>query len=194
MFHDVGGVLSVELNLVAADGTVTHIATLSDPTDTIPAEVGGNRYGWFASIDVPGGIAVDTVTLGDTIGRIVEDSGSYSVDGLLPFSDVDTLDTHSVEVTDPAGDLGTLTASVTEAAGGHGGAVTWTYTVDNADINHLAAGQVVTETYTLTLIDNHGGRSTKDVTITITGTNDAPTINAGGDATEVYAGGALDNA
>ena len=178
VFHDVGGKLSVELNLVAADGTVTHIATLSDPTDTIPAEVGGNRYGWFTSIDVPGGIAVDTVTLGDTIGRIVEDSGSYSTGGLLPFSDVDTLDTHSVEVTDPAGNLGTLTASVTEATGDHGGAVTWTYTVDNADINHLAAGEVVTETYTLTLVDNHGGRSTKDVTITITGTNDAPTINA----------------
>ena len=71
--------------------------------------------------------------------------------------------------------------------------MTWTYTVDNTDINHLAAGQIVTETYTLTLIDDHGGRSTKDVTITITGTDDAPTINAGGDATEVYAGGALDN-
>ncbi|WP_436212241.1 beta strand repeat-containing protein, partial [Bradyrhizobium sp. LjRoot220] len=139
VFHDVGGVLSVDLNLVAEDGTVTHIATLSSPLDTIPAEVGGNRYGWFTSINVPGGIAVDTVTLGDTIGRVVEDSGSYSVDGLLPFSDVDTLDTHDVEVAPSSvGYLGTLTADLTEATATHGGAVTWNYTVDNADINHLA--------------------------------------------------------
>src|SRR5207302_590931 len=41
-----------------------------------------------------------------------------------------------------------------------------------------AAGQVVTETYTVTVDDGHGATATQSVTVTITGTNDAPVITA----------------
>jgi hypothetical protein len=49
-FRNDGGVLAVDLNLwqVSSDSLVKSW-TLSDATDTIPAEVGGNRYGWLAA-------------------------------------------------------------------------------------------------------------------------------------------------
>lgn len=59
VFRDNAGVLAVDLNLIDSNGTILFTETRSDPADTIPDEVGGNRYGWFTVIDVDGGIAVD---------------------------------------------------------------------------------------------------------------------------------------
>ncbi len=52
----------------------------------------------------------------------------------------------------------------------------WTYTLDNAlaATQGLAEGDSVTELYTVTVTDENGATDTQDVTITITGTNDAP--------------------
>lgn len=58
-FYDDGGALAVDLNLLDSAGTVLFTETRFDPADTIPAEVGGNRYAWFTFDNVPGGIAVD---------------------------------------------------------------------------------------------------------------------------------------
>ena len=46
-FTDNAGVLSVELAIKDAAGTVLHTWTLTDPTDIINTTVGSNRYGWF---------------------------------------------------------------------------------------------------------------------------------------------------
>lgn len=46
-FHDVAGVLVVDMKVINSLGVVVGSWTRSDPSDTIPAEVGGNRYGWF---------------------------------------------------------------------------------------------------------------------------------------------------
>ncbi|QQR64443.1 hypothetical protein IPH92_02630 [Candidatus Kaiserbacteria bacterium] len=46
-FHDVAGVLVVDMKVLNSLGVVVGSWTRSDPSDTIPAEVGGNRYGWF---------------------------------------------------------------------------------------------------------------------------------------------------
>lgn len=59
VFHDAGGHLAVDLNLIDADGNVLWTATRSNVADTIPGEVGGNRYAWFTHIDVAGGVQVD---------------------------------------------------------------------------------------------------------------------------------------
>ena len=57
--------------------------------------------------------------------------------------------------------------------------MTWTFTVDNAALQFLADGQTLTQTYTVTINDSHTGAPVNQlVTITITGTNDAPTITA----------------
>lgn len=63
-FYDNGGQLAVDLNLYDSLGNLVFTETRTDVSDTIPAEVGGNRYGWFTNIDVDGGIAVDNTALG----------------------------------------------------------------------------------------------------------------------------------
>src|SRR5438552_10590230 len=78
-----------------------------------------------------------------------------------------------------SGYLGTFTPTIADVATGDGaGQVAWSFAVDNAALQFLAAGQTLTQTYTVTVADNHGGSVTQDVTITITGTEDAPTITA----------------
>src|SRR5207247_2610003 len=51
-----------------------------------------------------------------------------------------------------------------------------TFTIDNALAQQLAVGQVITQTLTVSYNDQHLGVITQDVTVTITGTEDAPTI------------------
>lgn len=62
-FYDNGGSLAVDLNLYDDSGALLFTETRNDASDLISTEVGGNRYGWFTTIDVAGGIAVDNVTL-----------------------------------------------------------------------------------------------------------------------------------
>ena len=54
----------------------------------------------------------------------------------------------------------------------------WSYTLDNADpdTNALAQGQTATDVFTYTMADASGATSSAPLTITITGTNDAPDI------------------
>lgn len=59
VFYDDGGVLAVDLNLLDSNGTILFTETRRDASDTIPGEVGGNRYGWFTFVNVTNGIAVD---------------------------------------------------------------------------------------------------------------------------------------
>src|SRR5207244_3394505 len=52
----------------------------------------------------------------------------------------------------------------------------YTYTLANAQANvqALAEGQAVTDVFSYTNADNNGATSTANLTITVTGTNDAP--------------------
>ena len=59
VFYDAGGYLAVDFNILDSNGNVVWSDTRSDTSDTIPGEVGGNRYAWFAHIDVAAGIQVD---------------------------------------------------------------------------------------------------------------------------------------
>jgi hypothetical protein len=59
VFRDTGGHLAVDLNLVDSNGTILWTATRENAADTIPGEVGGNRYAWFTHINVAAGIQVD---------------------------------------------------------------------------------------------------------------------------------------
>jgi hypothetical protein len=57
-FRDDNGVLAVDLSLLDSDGQVVFQTTRSNPADVMSL-VGGNRYGWFYSINVPGGVEID---------------------------------------------------------------------------------------------------------------------------------------
>ena len=56
---------------------------------------------------------------------------------------------------------------------------TWSYDLDNnlPAVRALAPGDSLTETFTYTVSDNHGGTSSNTLTVTINGTNDAPTMS-----------------
>ena len=185
VFRDDNGVLAVDMYVIDQDGVATLVGTLSDPSDVIATEVGGVRYGWFTDISTPNGeLMVDNISLGDYEGQIVEaiegpgeDTTTYDTSGVIKFTDVDADDVHTVQVATPVGAVGTFNAVVSNTSAGDGeGAVTWTYTVDNAEIDHLAEGEVLTQTYTIILDDGNGGTASQTVTVTITGTNDAPIV------------------
>ncbi|WP_434646878.1 retention module-containing protein [Achromobacter piechaudii] len=112
---------------------------------------------------------------GTTSGAVTEDAVQNSVSGQLSKTDVDTNDTHTWSVNnDGKGTYGQFSVDATGK---------WTYTLDNtsAKVQALAAGQHVTDTITVTVSDGHGGTATQQVTVTVTGANDAPII--GGIAT-----------
>src|SRR6185369_3370845 len=77
----------------------------------------------------------------------------------------------------PAVGLGTFTASVTNDTTSDGaGQVTWSFSVNDGALDYLGDGDVVTQTYTVTINDGSGGTVSRNVVITINGTNDAPTV------------------
>ena len=62
VFADVGGQLSVDLNLLDAGGSALFTETRTNSADLIPTVVGGNRYGWFTFNDIDG-LAIDNTRL-----------------------------------------------------------------------------------------------------------------------------------
>lgn len=101
--------------------------------------------------------------------------------GLISFSDVDLTDVHLVSAAGtPIGDtLGSLSAVKTSdtTGSGTGGEIKWTYTAPNSALVYLAEGQTKVESFTITLNDQHGGVVTKQIDVTLTGTNDVASIS-----------------
>ncbi|MDD3328152.1 MAG: VCBS domain-containing protein, partial [Zoogloea sp.] len=151
--------------------------------------------------DAPTIVALSTDSTGDVTEDTAVDalSGKLSTTGSIAFNDIDLIDTHTgMVVADAANTLGgTLTLSaVSEDAATEGGSFGWTYEVANSATQYLAAGETATEVFTVTVGDGEGGTLEQTVTVTITGTNDAPTIvalstDSTGDVTEDSAVDAL---
>ncbi len=153
---------------------------------TYAIKLGNGTLSWAtANIHYTGTNDVVSVTHADATGAVVEDADttpsltdSLTATGTISFTDPDLHDTHTASVA--AADtnttsLGTLSLDpVSEAPDAAAGSVNWTYTLDNDAAQYLAAGESVTEHYTVTIDDGHGSTTTQDVAITITGTNDVP--------------------
>src|SRR5690606_10919402 len=96
---------------------------------------------------------------------------SGTATGQLFAADVDTgaEQTWSIDTTE--GTYGSITLN----ADGE-----WTYTLDNSlpETQALAKGETRTETFIARVTDEHGAYSEKTITITITGSNDAPVATA----------------
>ncbi|WP_216636541.1 VCBS domain-containing protein, partial [Endozoicomonas ascidiicola] len=106
--------------------------------------------------------------------------------GSFVITDQDITDSHFVSVSANGSDYrGNLSPSINNITG----QVDWDFEVSDGDIDYLAAGQTLTQTYTVTVSDGAGGSVDQDIVITLTGTNDAPTITAAtnvtGDITEI---------
>src|SRR5262249_39151923 len=121
-----------------------------------------------------------------------------TVSGTISFTDVDLTDRPvasaaftSFTYTDAALHPLTLTPaqqaavaavevplSVVQAAGNtNNGSATWTYSLAESTFDFLAAGEILTLTYTATVNDGHGGIVSKPFTVTITGTDALPVVS-----------------
>src|SRR5262249_22827711 len=59
---------------------------------------------------------------------------------------------------------------------GNAGDIGWAFLADKINLQSLAQGETETEVFTVTLSDGHGGTTSQDVTVTVVGVNDPPTI------------------
>ena len=123
-------------------------------------------------------------------GSAVQDQ----VVGVVDFADLDIADTHAATIMGvtvsgsgnglPGGSLllPFLTlGSVTEPAGGQAGQPglqPWSFSAADGTFDYLAVGETVTLTYTLQLTDEAGATAATSVSVTVTGTNDAPVAAA----------------
>jgi VCBS repeat-containing protein len=141
----------------------------------------------FDYSDNGAGVFVDQISLNPTPGPATE-----TADGSIAFSDVETTDTHVASfAAQGTGYVGTFSLDpVTEASGS--GSVAWHFAVDNSAIQFLAQGQILTQDYLVSVTDSHGASTVQDVTIAITGTNDAPTAVSENVITDVGANGTVD--
>ena len=150
---------------------------------TYAIKLGNGTLSWAtARFNIVGTNDGPIITGSSGLGSVTEDASPTSAAGTINFSDIDVTDAHTVSATPAAGGyLGTFTPIVTDDSTGDGtGQVSWSFTVDNAALQFLAAGQILTQTYNVTINDGHGGTVSQAVTVTITGTNDGPTITVSG--------------
>ncbi|MGT2434971.1 beta strand repeat-containing protein [Bradyrhizobium betae] len=141
----------------------------------------------FTYGDDAAGMILDSVNVNPATGL-----ATSTTSGALSFSDVETGDTHSASaVALGSGYVGSFTLDpVTESSGT--GSVAWHFSVNNADIQFLGQGQTLTQDYLVTVADDHGETSVQDVTITLNGTNDAPTAVSDTVVSNAGPGGVVD--
>jgi len=144
------------------------------------------------TITITGSNDAPVIAIGDVTGDITE-GATLTDNGSLTFTDLDTSDTPAGSITATSittsvtgGLSGTQQTNIQNAftistAGSNNGTVTWDYNITEGELDFLAAGETVTAVFTITLDDANGGTPTQDVTINITGSNDAPVITGGPD-------------
>jgi VCBS repeat-containing protein len=189
------------LQSLAAGQTITQIYTVKVDDGH------GGAVTQDVTVTITGTNDAPIIVAGSTAasGAVTEDVGvsgsNIAASGAIGFQDVDLTDAHAASFvvksststamlpgfTDDDTYIGTFALNpVSENSGDttDTGSVGWTFTLDNSDsvLQSLAFGETITQVYTVKLDDGHGGIVTQDVTVTITGTNDAPTIVAGSTA------------
>ena len=193
-----------------ADGAFDFLAYGEILTLTYTATVDDGHGGVVTkpiTITVTGSNDTVEITSGAQTAAIAEVAGahgSYQADtanGSIKFADVDLTDTHEVTVTGVTASgvktgladydtqldwltLGYLADSTDRIAGSQA----WSFAAPDHYFDYLANGETVTLTYTVKIDDHHGGFTSQDVLITVTGSNDAPTVTASNGAITEMAG------
>ncbi len=116
-----------------------------------------------------------------------ENAGTLTASGDVGFTDADLSDNHSVSsqlisATDADDNvvaaLGNLVATLADSGQGDGiGSVHWDYSVAAGALDYLGAGETITLVYRVAVTDGSAAVATRDVTITLTGSNDAPLVS-----------------
>ena len=179
------------LDFVALNETlkITYTSTV-DPTKSVIITI-------FGTNDIP---TIDASTNPGPIAETAGDSPAQDipqVSGTITITDPDITDTLTVTVTGNAtasynGGAVPVENSVNVAALIASGAISfdplvsdgeqqtinWHYDPAAADLDWLRAGDTLTLTYVAQVNDGHGNVDSQNLVITITGTNDVPTIDA----------------
>ncbi|MDO6786392.1 VCBS domain-containing protein, partial [Cobetia marina] len=177
----IGGDNDDGIYTVTLTGTDENGATVTTTFTWTVANVAPQAFDNTAELDE--GVAIsDTST---TTGNVLSDGGTngdVDVDG---GNDTDTL---IVSAVGAGTNAGTDTAAGSAVTGTYGSVTiaedgSYTYTLDNtnADVQALAVGESLNETFTYQISDGQGGFDTALLTITTNGTNDAPVIAIEGD-------------
>ena len=127
-------------------------------TDTITVTITGTNDAptITAQTDVAGAVTEITDGASGEGTNNLTDTGSFTIADL----DNDSVTVSTAEgTTDAVGGsfLGALTATVADDTDDGSGQINWTYTVADADVEYLEAGETVTETFTVTVSDGNGG-------------------------------------
>ncbi|MDQ8036256.1 MAG: DUF4347 domain-containing protein [Pedobacter sp.] len=176
-------IVDIATGSTAANGTNTAVVTLNTTRETAVAldktrfrdvvvagasGTGTGVYSWYYN-------PAPTVSLSNDVLAVNEDaSASVNVWTNDNFGS-------ATSGTDAAGDVYNV-AAVSQSIYGatisrSGGTITYN-TTTSAYLNTLRQGQVVSETLTVTLHDGLGTAFTTQVTVTITGVNDAPVVTS----------------
>ena len=133
-------------------------ADVSAPVDFAMNIVGGSG----------GNGSIDNLVITQTISAAVVEDDTATATGSLTISDADDGQAFVQAISAQAGTYGSFSIDANGS---------WTYNLNNtaANVQALVAGQVVTENFTVTSQD---GTATQNVAVTVTGTNDAPTVAA----------------
>jgi VCBS repeat-containing protein len=161
------------------NAAVQHLSAAETATDTFTVGSLDGTANQMVTVTIQGENDAASFS-GDTTGLLTEDSASPAT-GTLVVSDVDDGEAHSVAATGAGtNNLGTYSVD----ADGH-----WSYTVNNAAVQHLSAAETATDTFTVGSLD---GTANQTVTIDIVGTND-PAVFAGTDTGSVVEAGGVNN-
>jgi VCBS repeat-containing protein len=180
---------TVDWSFEVDDSVLDHLAageTLTQKYDVIVGDGHGGAAVQTVTVtitgtdDAPTIVGASTTASGSVTEEInlaaTENAITHNATGTIAFADVDTLDTHSAGFAPQAGGyLGSFSLGAVNQAGD---TVGWSFQVADSAIDFLAAGQVLTQKYDVTVDDGHGGSVVQTVTVTITGTNDAPVVEA----------------
>ena len=160
---------NASINALTGNASESFVLTASD---------GVNTSSGTYSVAISG--ANDLAAISGTSTGTVKEDTTLATSGALTVSDVDGGQAHTQAISGQAGAYGAFSVD----ANGN-----WTYALGNAvaNVQALAAGTTVTETFT---VKSQDGTASKNVTVAVTGTNDALT----GTATAVLAAGTEDTA
>ncbi|WP_326490830.1 retention module-containing protein [Shewanella chilikensis] len=187
------GAWNYQLDNAAADGLLEGEIRTETFSVTVTDEYGASAE-QLVTITIIGTNDAPVLSA-DSSGSLTEDldaiDGMLSDNGALSFTDVDINDSHSVsssyngDASWSGGDLGQATQDAL-AQGFSADNSGWSYDIANSLVQFLAVGETITLSFTLTVTDAFGASDSQSVTVTLTGTNDAPvlTIDMSGAVTE----------
>jgi VCBS repeat-containing protein len=173
--------VGVDLNFLAVGETLTI---------TTPVTVADGHGGTVSQnlvTTVTGANDAPVITSAASTNSFGEDA-ALSATGTIAFNDVDITDVHTTVTSVVASGTGNnagltlsnaqlqalLTTTMHSTTTDASGSIDWSFAATNPAFQYLQNGQTLTLTYTVGVDDGHGGTTSQNVVVNVTGSNDAP--------------------